>query len=223
MVFGRLTRQIWDDLHVRFPCQRKTQRDKLAVLVATMLQVKSANLMELGSGLPIGTTDALSRFQWIKRFPGNDLVDIDVVMGRFSREALALASADGAQPVLIIDQSTITRLERHELVMVALRVGKRAIAWRVYKARGSSEWREQSEVLEVASSFLPDGCNRFSWEIVSTAMPTSFHGAGRSAGRIACGPRDQCFWRKNRMPRRPMTASSARFGTRVSFGSKTRT
>lgn len=160
MIFDRLTRQIWDDLRVRFPRQRKTQRDKLAVLVATMLQVKSANLMELGSGLPIKTTDALSRFQWIKRFLGNDLVDIDAVMGPFSHEALALASADGTQPVLIIDQSTITQLERHELVMVALRVGKRAIpiAWRVYKARGSLGWREQSEVLEVARSFLPEGC-----------------------------------------------------------------
>lgn len=160
MRYDRFTRQIWDDLKSRFPGQRKTQRDKLAVLVATMLQVKSANLMELGAGLPIRTTDAFSRFQWIKRFLSNDLVDIDAVMGPFSREALALADADGGQPVLIIDQSTITRLERHELVMVALRVGRRAIpiAWRVYKARGSLGWREQSEVLEVARSFLPEGC-----------------------------------------------------------------
>ena len=44
--------------------------------------------------------------------------------------------------------------------MVALRVGKRSIpiAWRTYKARGSLGWREQSEVLEVARSFLPEGC-----------------------------------------------------------------
>ena len=63
MFFDRLTRQIWDDLQVRFPCQRKTQRDKLAVLVATMLQVKSANLMELGQAAI--SDDALSRFQWI--------------------------------------------------------------------------------------------------------------------------------------------------------------
>jgi hypothetical protein len=108
MIFDRFTQQIWDDLQARFPRQRKTQRDKLAVLVATMLQIKSANLMELGSGLPIKTTDALSRFQCIKRFLGNDLVDVDDVMAPFSREALRLASGDGAQPVLIIDQSTIT-------------------------------------------------------------------------------------------------------------------
>ena len=81
-------------------------------------------------------------------------------MGSFSREALALASANGQQPVLIIDQSTISQHDRHELVMVALRVRKRAIpiAWGVYKASGSLGWKEQSEVLETARSFLPDGC-----------------------------------------------------------------
>ncbi len=154
------TGQIRDDLLARLPMQRKTQRDKLAVLVATMLRVKSASVMELGHGLPIKSTDSVSRFQWIKRFLGNALVNVDTVMGAFSREVLALACANGQQPVLIIDQSTITRLDRHELVMVALRVGKRAIpiAWRVYKASGSLGWREQMEVLEVARSFLPKGC-----------------------------------------------------------------
>ena len=137
MVFDRLTRQIWDDLRVRFPRQRKTQRDKLAVLVATMSQVKSANLMALGSGLPIRTADALSRFQWIKRFLGDDLVDIDAVMGPFSQEALALASADGTQPVRIIDQSTITQLERHELVMVARHTESVPLARRVWASARS--------------------------------------------------------------------------------------
>ena len=160
MKCDQFTRQIWADLQNRFPTQRKTQRDKLSILVATMLEVKSANLMELGAGLPIETTNSLSRFQWIKRFLGNELVDVDAVMGSFSREALALASANGQQPVLIIDQSTISQHDRHELVMVALRVRKRAIpiAWGVYKASGSLGWKEQSEVLETARSFLPDGC-----------------------------------------------------------------
>ncbi len=56
------------------------------VLLATMLDVKSASVMELGHGLPIKTTDSLSRFQWIKRFLGNDLVDVDVdgVVGPFA-------------------------------------------------------------------------------------------------------------------------------------------
>lgn len=33
MVFDRLTRQIWEDLPARLPSQRKTERDRLAVLV----------------------------------------------------------------------------------------------------------------------------------------------------------------------------------------------
>ena len=39
MKCDQFTRQIWADLHNRLPTQRKTQRDKLAVLVATMLHV----------------------------------------------------------------------------------------------------------------------------------------------------------------------------------------
>ena len=46
----QFTRQIWADLQNRLPTQRKTQRDKLAVLVSTMLHVKSANLMEPKGG-----------------------------------------------------------------------------------------------------------------------------------------------------------------------------
>ncbi len=34
------------------PGQRKTQREGLALLVATMLDVRSANLMDLAAGLP---------------------------------------------------------------------------------------------------------------------------------------------------------------------------
>ena len=34
------------------PWQRKTQRDNLALLTATMLDVRSANLMDLAAALP---------------------------------------------------------------------------------------------------------------------------------------------------------------------------
>ena len=34
------------------PRQRKTQRTNLSLLVATMLEVRSANLMDLAAGLP---------------------------------------------------------------------------------------------------------------------------------------------------------------------------
>ena len=40
------------ELKQRLPKQRRTQRVKLALLVATMLDVRSANLMDLAAGLP---------------------------------------------------------------------------------------------------------------------------------------------------------------------------
>ena len=39
------------ELKRRLPKQRKTQRTKLALLISTMLEVRSANLMDLAAGL----------------------------------------------------------------------------------------------------------------------------------------------------------------------------
>src|SRR3954465_5660052 len=50
-------------LEQRLPGQRKTQRDKLALLVATMLQVRSANLMDVAACLPRPAERLDSRYQ----------------------------------------------------------------------------------------------------------------------------------------------------------------
>lgn len=154
-----LALQISEDLEVRFPEQRKTQRNKLAVLVATLLEVASGEVMELAHSLPLKSTNSMTRFQWIKRFLGNDLVKVDEVMGCYSRDILQKIHDRGDQIDLILDQSTLQTFVRHELVMVALRVGKRAIpiCWRVYEASGSLGWQQQQEVLELAKSLVPEG------------------------------------------------------------------
>jgi len=64
------------DLKQRLPGQRKTQRDKLSLLVATMLHVRSANLVELASGLPRRSDRWDMGYQWIARFLANDLARI---------------------------------------------------------------------------------------------------------------------------------------------------
>lgn len=111
--------QIWDDLAQRLPHQRKTQRDKLALLFATMLEVRSGQVMQLTHGLPLETTASQSRFQWTKRFLRNDLVKVDEVMEAVSRAALVTSCEGQEQPVQILEQSTITSKNRHELIMVA--------------------------------------------------------------------------------------------------------
>ena len=47
-----IAESVSSELKHRLPKQRKTQRTKLALLVATMLEVRSANLMDLAAGLP---------------------------------------------------------------------------------------------------------------------------------------------------------------------------
>jgi hypothetical protein len=119
------------ELKRRLPNQRKTQRTKLALLVATMLDVRSANLMELAAGLPRECDRTDMRYQWISRLLGNPLVISDAIMEPFSREVLERATADGQPLVLILDQSKVS--DRHQVLMLALRHGERALplAWRV--------------------------------------------------------------------------------------------
>ena len=68
------------ELKQRLPGQRKTQRDKLAVLVATMLHVRNGNLVELALGLPRESAHWDMGYQWISWFLANGLVSRDAVM-----------------------------------------------------------------------------------------------------------------------------------------------
>ena len=89
-----------------------------------MLTVRSGSVMELGHGLPIETTDSISRFQWIKRFLGNDLVDVDEVMGSFSREVLRhIAETERQQQ----DQNQKTNKINSRSLVSAFKTGIRTV------------------------------------------------------------------------------------------------
>jgi len=81
-------------LHERLPWQRKTQRENLALLVATMLSERSANLMSLAAALPRQPGRIDMRYQWIVRVLANPLIECDAVMLAFAREVLARAQTD---------------------------------------------------------------------------------------------------------------------------------
>jgi len=70
-----LAEAIKEDLREVLPNQRKTQRDKLSLLIATMLHVRNANTMDLAAFLPIETERIDMRYQWISGFLGNELVN----------------------------------------------------------------------------------------------------------------------------------------------------
>src|SRR3954452_6058864 len=120
-----IAESVSSELKHRLPKQRKTQRTKLALLVATMLEVRSANLMDLAAGLPRDADRTDMRYQWIIRLLGNPLVISDAVMEPFAREVLERAAADGEPLSLILDQSKMS--DRHQVLMLAVRWGGRAL------------------------------------------------------------------------------------------------
>ena len=148
---------ITTDLEQRLPGQRKTQRDKLALLVATMLQVRSANLMDVAACLPRPAERLDSRYQWIKRFLANTHVVSEAVMAPYGREVLTRLSAQGQTVVLLIDQTQVN--ERHQAVMVAVRLGGRALplTWRGKETQGAIGFAEPREALQAVARLLPTG------------------------------------------------------------------
>ena len=152
-----LAETVATDMEQRLPGQRKTQRGKLALLVATMLQVRSANLMDVAACLPRPAERLDSRYQWIKRFLANARVVSDAVMAPYGREVLARLSAQGQTVVRLIDQTKGSA--RHQVVMVAVRLGGRALplAWRVKETQGAIGFAEQRAALEAAARLLPAG------------------------------------------------------------------
>ena len=144
------------DLVRRLPRQNKKQREGLGMLVATMLQVRSANLMDLSASLPREAERIDMRYQWISRLLGNERIDTDWVMAPFAAEVLARVSANGQAIVLIIDQTQAN--ETQQAVVVAVRVGGRSlpISWRVKETEGAIGFAEQKAALDVAQALLPE-------------------------------------------------------------------
>src|SRR5689334_21836824 len=84
-----------------------------------MLDVRSANLMDLAAGLPLEADRTDMRYQWITRLLGNPLVLSDEIMEPFAREVLEQAVAGSKPVVLIMDQSKLS--DRHQVLMLAVR------------------------------------------------------------------------------------------------------
>lgn len=145
------------ELNQRLPGQRKTQRDKLAVLVATMLHVRSANLVELASGLPRESDRWDMGYQWISRFLANDLVSCDAVMQPFAEEILTRLGGSGEKVPLILDQTKVS--DRHQVLMLSVRWGERALplAWRVEETDGAIGFATQMDLLDAVCGWLPAG------------------------------------------------------------------
>ena len=166
----RLAAGIEAELAQRLPRQRKTRRGKLALLVATMLGKRSADLMDLAAALPRPAERTDMRYQRIARLLANPRVDCDAVMRPFAEEAIRQAGAAGGTVVLILDQSKVSA--RHQMLVLSVRVGERALplAWRIRETRGSIGFVEQRELLTLVAGWLPAGAR-------IVLMGDRFHGS----------------------------------------------
>jgi hypothetical protein len=97
------------------------------------------------------------REQWLRRLLKNPLLDCPKVMAPFAREALAKAARNGQTVLLSMDQTDLG--DRMAVLMVALRVGDRALplAWRVEEGPANIGIAGQRAVLEQVRAWLPEG------------------------------------------------------------------
>jgi DDE family transposase len=141
------------DLREALPNQRKTQRDKLALLVAAMLHARSANTMDLAAQIPLATERIDMRYQWTSRFLANSHVHIQEVMKPFIQSILEQLSQK--KLIFIIDQTHVSKTL--EVLMISLRVAQRAIplVWCVRETQGNIGFEDQRNLIESLSSSLP--------------------------------------------------------------------
>lgn len=143
-----LSKSIISDLRERLPKQRKTQREAIGTLVATMLEVRSANSNDLAAALPREAERQDMRYQWVSRVLSNPHIKSEEVMEGYSKELFQKLRTSKKTIVLMMDQSQVN--EEHELLMVSVRVGRRAlpVLWRVEKTAGEIGFREQKKLLK---------------------------------------------------------------------------
>jgi hypothetical protein len=146
---------ITSDLCVKLPHQRKTHRDKLAILVGTLLRVQESNLMVLASALPRKIASVDKRYQYIERYLTNEAIAVAPIMKAYAGEIFARVAASGEVIHLMLDQSQIRG--DMQVLMLSVRVGKRAlpVLWRVRQTEGNIGWETQETLLHEVASWIP--------------------------------------------------------------------
>jgi len=152
-----LCSRIYNDLKVRFPKQRDTQRRKLSELSSAVLMCQSPNLMEISNVLDRPTECVDARYNYVERFLKNPLVKPHEVMSFFAKDLLLRLSKHQSSLVLMIDQTKVN--DRLELLMVSVRVQKRALPllWCAKQTKGNIGFDQQKVLLDTVLSWIPKG------------------------------------------------------------------
>ncbi|WP_245537412.1 hypothetical protein [Thiocystis violascens] len=144
----RLADEVARGLREVHPRLRKTVVNKLALAVGAMIEGQTPNTVELANLLPLDTERQDLREQWLRRLLKNPRLGPGMVIEPFARAELAKAASHGQTVLLSLDQTDLG--DRMALLMVALRVGDRAIplAWRAEEGAANLGFAGQQVVLE---------------------------------------------------------------------------
>jgi Transposase DDE domain len=147
------------DLLEMFPALHKSPREKLAVMVAAVVETRSCNTMELAARLPLGTERTESRYAWIERFLSADTLDDMAMMEVMTRRLLATLSVHNQTLVISLDQTSLDA--GRAIAMMSARVGERALPlfWRVKSTKGNIAIKDYLPLLERLKKCVPTGIN----------------------------------------------------------------
>lgn len=153
---AKLSEQIAEDMRARLPYQRKTQRQNLSLLIATMLDVRSPNTSDLAAKLPRTAERSDMRVQWISRVLHNKYIDAPSIMLPYVEEIIGILNAQKKPIILSMDQSKIS--DGFEMLMVSLKYNKRALPllWLVKETSGGIGFKEQKFLLEELFCFFDE-------------------------------------------------------------------
>ncbi len=138
------------------PGLRKTVVSKLSLAVAAVLEVRTANTVEIANKLPLDLERSDMREQWLRRLLSNPLVVEEVIMEPFARGALVAAAEHHDQVIqLSMDQTDIGN--RFAILMLSVRTGDRALplCWVVEAGAANIGFASQQVLLERVPAWLP--------------------------------------------------------------------
>ncbi|HRD49093.1 MAG: transposase [Candidatus Competibacter sp.] len=162
-----LIEAIEQDFREKHPGFHKSRRAGLVTLVGVMLEVRTANLMELGEALPREIAAAEYGYQSLERLLKHEEIKPDVVIKPYALEVIERLTDKGQTVVVQMDPSHLN--DTNEVLMLSVRVGNRAwpVSWDVKETQGNRGFSFQKERLDRVRGWLPEsvpvmlGADRF--------------------------------------------------------------
>lgn len=153
----KLADEVERGLGAALPGLRKTVARKLALAVGAMIEGQTPNTVELANLLPLETDRQDMREQWLRRLLKNPLLSCAAVIEPFAQAELRKAARNGQVLLLSLDQTDLG--ERMAVLMVALRVGERALplVWLAEEGAANVGFEGQRKLLEQVRAWLPEG------------------------------------------------------------------